>query len=335
MSGAFGWINNNHHHNASTVAPATTWFDDAKRAYRAPLAAAPQPVVRDLRAAAATKAQAPVPTALHTLKSAAANVIIVSLDLTGSMGQWPEEIFKRLALLWREATKYLGSEDLEILFIAHGDARTDEYPLQVTRFGHGPELDDLLASFKPVGGAGGGGQGSESSELVAYYLLKQVDTSSARHVFTFFVTDEAGCDQIAPALAKKCLGLAVDPELHRADVVMRCLNLRMNAYAILCETNCYDPAVIRQWWETHLGAEKVLPLDDARRVVDVMLASIAATTGQLESFANDMLARQGKSRFATQNVKTVLASVALIGGSKAVTPQLGKNPTRPLLPPGK
>jgi hypothetical protein len=60
------------------------------------------------------------------------NPLIVAVDVTGSMASWPFEIFDRLPLLYNTLSQY--REDLEICFVAIGDAATDEWPLQVTTF---------------------------------------------------------------------------------------------------------------------------------------------------------------------------------------------------------
>lgn len=333
MSGAFGWVK-----SPAPASPApksqtpASGFADAKKPYQAPPSRrAPDPVPPPRSMPSVPRAAA-APTARHALKSAAKNVLIVVLDLTGSMNEWPPELFRRLPLLFNEAAKYLGSDDLEILFAAHGDARTDDRPLQVTRFGRGAELDGLLASFHPVGGGGGGGQGTESQELMALYLHELVDTASARHVHAFFVTDEMACGRADPDLARTHLGIEVPDALRDTKALFRSLARRMNAYAVLCETGTYDPAPIRKGWEGLVGAERILPLDDARRVADVLLGTLAAQTGQLDAFTADLVSRQGGSRFARQNVQTVLSSIALVANGPSVAKLPAGPGTRPLLP---
>lgn len=267
------------------------------------------------------------PEAKHTLKSNAANVIIAVMDVTSSMQEWPQEVFRRLPLLFNEAVSYFGNDDLEILFIAHGDARTDNFPIQVSRFGKGEELDQILSSFYMK--CGGGGQGDESHELVAYYLLKQVDTSSAKNVYTFFVTDEAACDDIDETLVKEHLGLRNDVELQKTADVFLGLRRRMNIFTILCQTknSRYNPDSIKRRWEANVAKENIIPLDDSRRVVDVMLGTIAKLTGQLDTFTKSLIGRQQGSQFACNNIDTVQKSIALIR-APLLSP---KKKTKPLI----
>ncbi len=337
MSGRFGWHKNDQD-NGSMRQPNNP-FGKAAQAYHthapapAPSARArvidPAPPPARSIAAAATRAGA-IPDAGGTLKSTAANVLIAILDVTGSMRQWPTEIFKRLPLLYQEACAYLDTQDLEILFIAHADADGDAYPLQVARFGRGPELDAMLAAFK-VGGGGAMRDACESHELVLYKLVRDVDTSSAVNVHAFFLTDERGRDAVNEHEVRSVFGRPVEGELRTARDLARHLRRRMNLWAVLCDTKSYDPAPIRAWWEELLGIERVLPLDDARRAVDVIIAALAAHTGQLDRFTKDLQSRQAGMPHAAANVRTVLGSVVNVGTRAPASPRLLGPGTRPLL----
>lgn len=332
MSGAFGWITN----NDSRDNMSSKKFTGAQDAYlQTPAAGVKRlnPKTAAARKLSSVTSSGNIPDAGHAVKSTAANVLIVIQDVTVSMHEWPQEIFKRLPLMYADAVKYLGSDDLEILFIAHGDARTDMHPVQVARFGKGAELDVILASFYTH--CGGGGQGTESQELVAYYLLNFCDTSSARNVYAFFITDEAGCDEVSASLAEEYLPAGNLTEDVCTASVFQLLARKMNIYAVLCETNSYDPAPIAHWWAQTLAGEHVIPLNDHRRIVDTMLGTIAKTTGQLDVFTKDLRSRQGGTRFGDANIQTVFSSIALVGHGTPSSPYHvpSGNGTRPLLPP--
>lgn len=331
MSGAYGW-----HQSSSNSITVTTdhSYDDAKKQYNHQ----PTVTVKQIGNAAQTKlsptvssawpkrnitTEAPVlikgyPEAKHALKSTASNVIIVVVDVTKSMNTWPGEIFKRLPTLFIEACEYLGNNDLEILFIAHGDVRTDNFAVQVSKFARGADLDPILASFYMK--CGGGGQGDESQEIVAYYLLKQVDTSSAQNVYTFFITDEAACDIIDPKYVKEYLDIRMDSELTQTKDVFAALQRKGKILTILCETtnSSYNPAMIKKRWEDNVGKDRILPLNDSRRVVDVILGSIAKLTGQLSEFTQNLTTRQIGTQHASQNIETVTRSISFIGNDVPV-----------------
>lgn len=333
MSGAYGW------HQSSVKTSTDHSYDDARKQYQSSVNE-PVKVVKIGGVGNAAKPQIPTPSvwpkrnildaipsvvktypeAKHALKSSASNVIIVVVDVTKSMNTWPAEIFARLPTFFIEACEYLESDDLEILFIAHGDVRTDNFPVQVSRFGKGSELDAILASFYTK--CGGGGQGDESQEIVAYYLLKQVDTSSAQNVYTFFITDEAACDDIDPRYVAEHLNIPMDLELTQTKDVFAALQRKGKVFTILCETknNSYNPAEIKKRWEQNIG-DRIISLNDSRRVVDVMLGAIAKLTGQLSQFTKNLISRQTGTQHAIQNIETVQKSIAFIGENKLVFPQ--------------
>lgn len=335
MSGGYGW----HQSSSNDSKHSTDYsYDDARQQYQKPAVmvtkigqqtnsqtkVSPIPSVwpkKDNRNVDVPVIVKGYPEAKHSLKSTAANVVIVALDVTISMSKWHEEILKKLPTFYIEACQYLGSNDLEILFIVHGDVRTDNFPIQVSRFGRGAELDHILTSFYTK--CNGGGQGDESQELVAYYLLKQVDTSSAQNVYTFFITDEAACDSIDPKYVKEYLDIPVDCELTKTKDVFACLQRKGKVFTILCETNNprYNSVSIKKNWEDNLGKDNIAPLNDWRRVVDVMLGTIAKLTGQLTQFTQNLTIRQQGTRHSVQNIETVQTSISFIGGSLPKTPQ--------------
>lgn len=338
MSGGYGW----HQSSNTGQAPVDHSYDDAKKQYQTPAAKpavtvkkigtiAPQPVIQATPVPSAwpkrniaTAIPAIIkgyPEAKHSLKSTASNVIIIVQDVTVSVSAWLLDIFSRMPTLYIEACQYLGTDDLEILFIAHGDVRTDNFPVQVSRFGRGAELDPIIASFYTR--CGGGGQGDESQEIVAYYLLKQVDTTSAQNVYTYFITDEAACDTVDSRYVKEHLGLPMDYELVQTKDVFSGLQRRGKVFTVLCETknSQYDVASIKKNWEDNVGKDNIIPLNDSRRVVDVILGSLAKLTGQLSQFTQNLVTRQQGSQYAAQNVATVQNSIALIGNSLPTVPQ--------------
>lgn len=338
MSGGYGWHQTSSNVSHDSKISTDHSYDDARQQYQKPAVTvtkigqqtnsqtkvSPIPSVwpkRDIRNVDVPIIIKGYPEAKHSLKSAATNVIIVVVDVTRSMDTWPGEIFARLPTFYIEACQYFGTDDLEVLFIAHGDVRSDNFPIQVSKFGRGAELDPILASFYTK--CGGGGQGDESQELVAYYLLKQVDTSSAQNVYTFFVTDEAACDSIDPKYVKEYLDIPMDCELTKTKDVFASLQRKGKVFTILCETNNprYNPISIKKNWEDNLGKDNIIPLNDSRRVVDVMLGAIAKLTGQLAQFTQNLTTRQQGTRHSVQNIEIVQTSISFIGGSLPKTPQ--------------
>lgn len=342
MSGAFGWKRNDATDDKPAAKPSG--YDDAAKRYQpqggpSVINVNPDPPHHAVQGAAprVMPKQSPASKAAmgakHALKTTAANVLIIEMDATGSMKEWPAEIFKRLPLLYQDAVKYLGSDDLEILFMVFGDAKTDLRPLQVARFGKGPELDGILASFD-LQHCEGGGNGGESHELAALYVHERVDTSAARNVHAFIITDEPPFPRVDRQECRQHLGIELKPELTKTDAIFAGLRRRMHVHALLCETGSYQTEPIIARWKELLGDEGVIQMNDHRRTVDVMLGTLAALTGQLDQFTQDLQSRQLGTRFGKVNVQTVLKSIALLGRGTPSSPHvLPKGLTRPLLPP--
>ena len=284
------------------------------------------------------------------IKTTKANVLVVAMDMTGSVGEWRKEILDRCCLLYTEAQKLMGT-DLEIVFICYGDTRYGDL-VQVAPSGCGPELDTYLQQFENH--AGGGGNGVESLELTLLYALKQIDTSSARTAYFFGITDEGAYDTLDLADVDATLGLRVEPALVQTSEILKQLRLKMHTFFIWCETKSYNDRgahnhikyasryeEIKGTFEELVGKQYVAPLDLRYRVVDVMLAVVAKTTGQYEAFSQGLASRQDANdkkqgtSFKAENLQQVHQSVANIPGApvapnpKAGTKSLTAAPASP------
>jgi len=342
MSGAYGWGGKDRRSNRSSTpssrpSPSSNdGFTRAKQAHQRPAPAAtpsgtsarPKTVLGQGSVAAdrsAAAASAPKVTfslePTKKLKSTARNVLAVVLDMTGSMGDWRDQIMKYLPMLYKEAQGYLG-DDLEILFIVFGDLKCHSDKILVAEFGRGPELDSHLVALNKH--QAGGGDEEESPEMVAYYLLQQVDLSSAKNVYTFFITDEKAAEEISETIARSHLGLQVNPELCRTTDVFGSLLRKTEVFVILRKTEVrgYSPEGIRQFWVDTVGEERVMPLDLPNLVVEAMLACVAKTTGQYGQFTQDFQSRRGGTKFGAVNLDAIGKSVAMVPGAGPDAPTI-------------
>jgi hypothetical protein len=341
MSGAFGWGGRDRRGGSSsrssstpTPSPSRGGFTKAKKAFGSPPPMSTPVTPKSSRPATQASIAGGVasraadlanvgrvsfslrPT--KALKSTAKNVIIVALDATGSMGKWREDILKYLVLLYVEAQGFLG-DDLEVLFITYGDLKFND-EIEVAQFGRGQELDTHLVSLNIS--MGGGHDEEESPEIVAYYLLQQVDVSSAKHVYTYFITDERAAATVDATLVRQNLDLSFNTEYRDTTSVFRALLRKMEVFLVLRKTDdySYDYDRIRSSWEKMLGAERVLPLDLSNLVVEVMLAVIAKTTDQMSLFDQSFDLRRGATQFGATNRDLVGKSIALVPGTDPTAP---------------
>lgn len=336
MSGAFGWGGKDRR-RARDI--ASDGFKSAKGAYNSPPPRKPATPTgggvpapsRDLgQFAQPVQAQAGPKMNVNPkdrkLVCTAANVLLVFLDGTGSMGGWRSEIWARVKVLYDEARALLG-DDLQILFGTFGDIKYGDR-IEVADFGSGPELDNHLTSLNIR--FGGGGDEEESPEMVAYYLLENVDVSKAKHAYAFFITDEKAAPTISDRLSREHLGIPANPELAKTADVFRSLLLKMEAFIVLRKTRMsgYNPDRIRQFWVDTIGEERVVPLDDGRRVVDTCLAVVAKTTGQMADFTDSFQQRNKGSRYMDANLNTVQGSILMVPDGQPKPPDIQDRPSR-------
>jgi hypothetical protein len=74
-------------------------------------------------------------------------------------------------------------DDPSVAFCAVGDVKSDDAPLQVTDFGQGVQIDELIKKIYLEGG--GGGNSVESYDLCAYFVNQYCDVSSSSLPFIF------------------------------------------------------------------------------------------------------------------------------------------------------
>lgn len=235
-----------------------------------------------------------------TIRSESENPVIIGIDSTGSMQHWPAEIFDRSPLVYQTLSKY--RPDVEVSFSVIGDGFTDSYPLQVADFDKGPNLDDKLKALYPEGG--GGGQGMESYEMWAYFMEKHCETPKATKPFMILMGDEGFYREVNPGMVKRFIGDKLT-ESGDAKAVWKALGKRFNIYLLHkpYEDDMADKNIVAQWSEA-LGKEKVIPVYDATRVVDVALGIVARHWGSFDDFTKSLGARQDAA-----GIETVMKSL--------------------------
>ena len=93
--------------------------------------------------------------------------IVFGLYVTVSMGEWLKIIYDKLPMFYGQVIQQKYLEDPSVSFCAIGDSDWSIAPLQVTPFSQGLEIDDQIKKIFLEGG--GGGNGKESYELLAYF----------------------------------------------------------------------------------------------------------------------------------------------------------------------
>lgn len=236
--------------------------------------------------------------------------IVIVCDVTGSMGEWPATIFSKLPYLDHEMKKEYFGEGAEICFAAVGDAFSDKYPLQASEFAKGEDMEARLKSLVVEGGGGGGG--SESYELAALYFARNCSTPMAmRKPIFIMIGDELPYDTIAPDISERYAHTAAPKYLTVSEVFQE-LSAKYSVYYIrkpYGRADESDPNAHHQHkvWSNLVGADRVVFLPEASRVVDVIFGIFARETGKIEYFAKELADRQTPAQ-----VKTVMKSLATV-----------------------
>lgn len=234
------------------------------------------------------------------VSSSSTNPIIVAVDVTGSMARWPAEIFDRLPLLYTTLQAY--REDAEILFAAIGDGAVDRWPLQVTTFASGFDLEQQLAS---IYGEGGGGDAPESYGLFAHWVNTHVQVPKADKPFLIVFGDITMHETVPPDQIRKLLGDGAQGSVNAIEAWQQVAS-RWNTWFLRRPGGKQGDAVDQQWSKA-IGADHVFPIDDEQRAVDYAMGIIAQAWGHMGDFQDNMLARQSSDK--VREVSTRLQSV--------------------------
>jgi hypothetical protein len=226
------------------------------------------------------------------IRSESSNPLIVAVDVTGSMASWPFEIFDRLPLLYNTLSQY--REDLEICFAAVGDAGCDRWPLQVTTFAGGYDLEQLLGSLF---GEGGGGDAPESYGLFAHWVNTHVETPKAGETPFMIVFGDA---PMHPKTPKGQITHLLGDQAGEVDSIQawRQVCQNWNVWFLRRPTGKPGDEVDQQWGQA-ITAQKIFHIEDEQRAVDYAMGLIARAWGHFDNFQDNMRARQSEDKVAS------------------------------------
>lgn len=222
------------------------------------------------------------------ISSSSPTPVVVAVDVTGSMGQWPGIIFEKLPVLYGEARLHL--PDVDLSFCAIGDANIDQYPLQICDFAKGKRLEEHINSLFPEGGGGGGIK--ESYELAAYFYARHCQLAGAARALFVFCGDEGFYERIKVGSVRKLTGDAPTADLDSYDIFAE-LGRRFDVYMLRVPYD--DPVkdeIIHEQWQRALGRQTVLRMEDPRRIVDCIIGLAAIQAEEQDSFSARLAIRQ-------------------------------------------
>jgi len=148
--------------------------------------------------------------------------IAFALDVTGSMGVIPERLARKELPGFVRTLLDLGIADPQVLFMAVGDAFSDQAPLQVGQFESTGELMDQWLTWCWLEGHGGPGD-HESYELALYFSARHLEMDCRRlrgkRGYFFLTGDEKPYPQLSREAVRRLLGDELEEDLPLAVVV--------------------------------------------------------------------------------------------------------------------
>lgn len=230
------------------------------------------------------------------LVCSARNPLAYDFDLTGSMGILPKIIYDKWPGIVGQivARKYLPDPQMSIA--GTGDIRSDSSPLQMADFSALRNLDKWFKRIHFEGG--GGGQGSESYAMTAYFYAYLCSFPKARNPIYLITGDEAFVENLnAEDLNEHFGGEHQNTTAQKvfADLLSR---FRGNVFLIHRRyagegfEGWTDQRIVRQW-EGVLGKERVIHLPEDLAIGDVTLGVYAIVSGArtLKQYLEDMRTR--------------------------------------------
>lgn len=257
--------------------------------------------------------------------------LIVVVDGTGSMGDFPKVMFKKLPLLDLGINDYL--EDSEIAFAVVGDAgANDQYPFQVQPFTKGKGLQKALDNLALEGG--GGSNEQESYDLAALYFARHVEMPKATNPVLLWVCDEGIYPTIDPTWAKSY----ARTDLPKGIKSKEAFDELRQKFSVYCIRKHYNNGIsgdkmigsnlhIHKQWQEYIGPDRIAILNNPERVVDVTFGLLADATGKKDFFQTELTYRQ-----KPEQVEEVMKSMLTVGRDKSKSKHGGKSVM--IRPPG-
>lgn len=234
-----------------------------------------------------------------TISTDSTHPLVVALDGTGSMQEWPDIILEKNALLGKEVERY--APNYAISYCVFGDGREgDSYPLQVRDFAQGPPLDAELAALCPEGG---GGDYPEDHGLVAYYYHEHCKIPKAVKPIFVVITDTDFHENVPRSIITKYTG-DKDAQAAKGSKLFAQLRNKFSVYAVLRDGSRHS------FWANLLGEDYVLDISNPRDIVEILIGIVSIETGKLEDFAHRSSLRHSDRPDRVSRLKTAFSKHA-------------------------
>lgn len=238
----------------------------------------------------------------------------VMFDVTGSMAQVPVACQKQLPRLMGLLSKTGFVKDPQVLFGAVGDSRCDRASLQIGQFESGIEMDDDLGRMFLE--KGGGGSMEESYQNALYFFARHTAADCfekrGKKGYLFLIGDEKPYMQVSRNEVETLCNDGLQDNIP-IETIIKEVQERYHTFFIIPQhtSNGTNP-IIERVWSGLLGSDKVIKLDDAEMISEVIALAVAITEGATTlASAKEALEGQGCSGATIGAVTTALRHIAV------------------------
>lgn len=246
--------------------------------------------------------------------------IAVFLDVTGSMRNVPKNVMRKLPELMGAITKHGAIEHPQLLFGAVGDAYCDSFPMQIGQFESSNVMDTQLSDFILEGG--GGGNSSESYDLVMYFLARccEIDCYKKRGQkgYAFLIEDEPITPKLYDSHVGQVFGQKTQP-MSFEDIVKEAQE-KWDIFIIRPASTSHgrNKGVTDEW--KALFPQRVIELADEENICETIALALAAVEGvDIDDMARDFV----KSGTSLAKIDAITKTIVLSAG-KAIVPKSAK-----------
>jgi hypothetical protein len=221
--------------------------------------------------------------------------IIITCDVTGSMGQIPEDLLKGgLGKIMESLLQIKSISNPQVMFAAIGDTEYDTAPLQVTQFESDNRIESQLKDLYLE--SGGGGNSCESYNAIWYfaaYKTKLDSLSKGKKGLLFTIGDE-----LMPTVLKgDHIRKFIDPSYKGSDIttanLLNEVSKKYEVFHLLVNNDTYrklQSQNIDKVWKEYLG-QRVIFTENYKEIPEkiiVTVKSICETYTQAKSIQSQM-----------------------------------------------
>ncbi len=248
------------------------------------------------------------------------NAIIISLDVTGSMGAVVRGIHDDLPHLHELILGHKYIPDPQIMFAAVGDATCDKVPLQVGQFESDNRMDQNLENMILEGG--GGGQKTESYELMFYVAARHTAIDCwkkrQRKGYLFMIGDEMAYPSVKRGEVYGLIANELQADIPLEQIVAE-VQQRYHIYYLIPGGASYgSDQQILGYWNRVLGPGRVIKLESPEDTSECIGLTIGMNEGAITmSDGVAQMQRRGIVGRTVDRVSKALGSLVTAGPTVA------------------